>query len=122
MSAEEIVKSFIRAVEKKDFARALALVTDDVEYDNVPMAAVHGHDAVRNMLGPLLAGCTEVEWVVKREAETGDIVFNERVDRFKLGDGRWLEIATAGVWEVKDGRITLWRDYFDMPTLTGQMG
>jgi limonene-1,2-epoxide hydrolase len=45
---------------------------------------------------------------------------NERLDRFEMG-GRWVEIAVAGVWEVAGGRITLWRDYFDLAMFTRQM-
>ena len=121
MSPTEIVNRFIAAVERKDLDAALALVTDDVEYDNVPMAKVHGPDAVRATLEPFLAGAAEVEWVVHREAATGDVVMNERTDRFRMG-GRWIEIPVVGVWELRGGKIALWRDYFDLASFTKQMG
>ena len=44
-------------------------------------------------------------------------MFTERVDRFRAGD-TWLELPVCGVFEVRDGRITLWRDYFDLATFT----
>jgi limonene-1,2-epoxide hydrolase len=120
MSAEEIVASFIHAVERKDFERALALVTDDVEYDNVPMSKVYGPDGIRSVLEPFMTGAEEVEWVIHRQLSDGRTVMNERTDRFRVG-GRWLELPVVGIWEIRDGKIALWRDYFDMPTLTGQM-
>lgn len=47
-------------------------------------------------------------------------MFNERLDRFRIGGG-WLELPVAGVFEVDgDGAITLWRDYFDMGTYQRQ--
>jgi len=46
----------------------------------------------------------------------GDVVLNERSDRFRSGD-RWFELPVAGVFVVRDGRIQLWRDYFDRDTL-----
>ena len=61
-----------------------------------------------------------MQWVVHREAAAGDIVFNERLDRFEIGD-RWVEISVAGVWEVRDGKIQLWRDYFDLAQFRDQM-
>ena len=51
---------------------------------------------------------------------SGDVVINERVDRFHIGDG-WLELPVAGFWEVRDGLITLWRDCFDMSAYTSQL-
>ena len=48
-------------------------------------------------------------------------VANERVDKFKIGDG-WLELPVAGFFEVDDdGKITLWRDYFDLASYTDQL-
>ncbi|NJO13199.1 MAG: SnoaL-like domain-containing protein, partial [Gammaproteobacteria bacterium] len=90
-------------------------------YDNVPMAKVHGPGGIRATLEPFLAGCTGVEWVVHREAATGDVVMNERTDRFEMG-GRWIELGVAGVFVVRDGRIALWRDYFDLATYTRAAG
>jgi limonene-1,2-epoxide hydrolase len=48
-------------------------------------------------------------------------VMNERTDKFRIGD-TWIALPVAGVFEVgDDGRITLWRDYFDMKMYTDQM-
>ena len=121
MSAEEIVTSFIHAVERKDFAGALALVSDDVEYDNVPMSKVYGPEGIRSVLEPFLAGADEIEWVVHRQVSNATTVMNERTDRFHIA-GRWLEVPVVGVWEIRNGKIALWRDYFDMQTMTAQMG
>jgi limonene-1,2-epoxide hydrolase len=44
---------------------------------------------------------------------------NERIDRF-LVDGRWIEIAIAAIFTVRDGKVTLWRDYFDLESYRRQ--
>jgi limonene-1,2-epoxide hydrolase len=54
---------------------------------------------------------------VHRQVANGTTVLNERTDRFGKG-GTWVSVAVAGVFEVRDGRITLWRDYFDMTAMT----
>jgi limonene-1,2-epoxide hydrolase len=120
MTPLETVHAFIAAIEAKDLDAALELVTDDIEYDNVPMPKAHGVDEVRAFLGPFLDGAAEIEWVVHREAEAGDVVLNERTDRFLLGE-RWLEIPVAGVWQLRDGKIALWRDYFDLGQFNEQL-
>ena len=120
MSPGEVVTAFIRAVEAKDLDGALALVADDCVYDNVPMGAVTGPDAIRATLGGFLGSATAVEWVIHHQVEQGDVVMNARLDRFEIGD-RWLELPVAGVFEVRDGRLHLWRDYFDLGTFTSQL-
>jgi limonene-1,2-epoxide hydrolase len=51
----------------------------------------------------------------------GNVVVNERLDRFRIGEG-WLELPVAGFFEVTDdGRISVWRDYFDMATYTNRL-
>lgn len=117
--AAAVVDAFIAAIERRDLDAAMRLVHPDCEYDNVPIGPVHGHEAMRRVLEPMVARSEEILWPVARSASNGTIVFNERVDRFRAGD-RWIEIAVAGVWEVEDGLITLWRDYFDLETYRRQ--
>jgi len=120
MTPEETVTAFIRAIEEKDLDAALALAADDIEYDNVPMPTVHGVDATRQLLESFVTSSDEIVWVIHRQLADGRQVMNERTDRFRSGD-KWLEIAVTGVWEVADGRITLWRDYFDLQGMMEQM-
>jgi limonene-1,2-epoxide hydrolase len=120
MTPEETVNAFIRAIEAKDLDAALALLADDVEYDNVPMPTVHGVAATREVLESFVTTSDEVVWVVHRQLTDGRQVVNERTDRFRSGD-RWVEVPVAGVWEVTDGRITLWRDYFDLQGMMEQL-
>ena len=120
MTSLETVHAFIAAIEAKDLDTALNLVTDDIEYDNVPMPTANGVEEVRAFLGPFIDGASEIEWVIHREASVGNIVMNERTDRFLLGE-RWIEIPVAGVWELRDGKIALWRDYFDIGQFNAQL-
>ena len=120
MTPTETVNAFIAAIERKDVEAAVALVSDDVSYENMPMQPIVGAEAMAATLEMFLAPASEVEWPVLRQFEVGNVVVNERLDRFKIGDG-WLELPIAGVFEVVDGRIRLWRDYFDMATYSGQM-
>jgi limonene-1,2-epoxide hydrolase len=79
---------------------------------------------VKQILGPFTSGCSEIDWVIVRQSATGDmnagVVLNERIDRFKMGE-RWVELPLAGVFEIKNGKISLWRDYFDLATFQKAM-
>ena len=48
------------------------------------------------------------------------VVLTERTDRFKVG-GKWVELPVMGTFELRDGLITAWRDYFDMQQFTKQL-
>ncbi len=113
MTPQETVNQFIHLVTSAQLEAAVALCAEDVEYDNVPMGKNMGRQAVQEFLSPMLDGM-EVEFITHREAATGNIVMNERTDRFTK-NGKTADILVTGVFEVNDaGEIALWRDYFDM--------
>ena len=121
MTPEETVDEFIRRVVGKDLDGACELVTDDVEYDNVPMGKNHGPSGMKAFLQPMVDGLDEVQFVVHRQTATGSIVMNERTDRFRVGE-KWMDLPVAGIFELDgEGRIVLWRDYFDVETMNRQL-
>ena len=123
-SPDELVRSFLAALTAKDIDTAVTMVSDDLEYDNVPMGKTFGPDGMRQTLTGFFAMLQQLDWQVLRQVSTGDLangtVLNERDDRV-LMKGQWWSLPVAGVFEVRDGRITLWRDYFDQPTLMKMM-
>jgi limonene-1,2-epoxide hydrolase len=121
MTPEETVDEFIRRLVAKDLDGACELVTADVEYDNVPMGKNYGPDGIKSVLDLMVAGVGQIEFVIHRQLAVGNVVMNERNDRFEVSGG-WIDLPVAGIFEVNDeGLITLWRDYFDLPTLMNQM-
>ncbi len=120
MTPDETVTEFIRRITSHDLDGALGLCADDLEYDNVPMETLHGKDAARQFLAPLVGDEVGVDWVVHQQVAAGDLVMNERTDGFQFG-GMRVELPVAGLFRVRDGAITLWRDYFDMRTFETQM-
>ena len=119
-----LVSSLIAAIERGDLDHALTHLTDDCEYDNVPFGKVVGREAIRAILAPLLARFDRVEWIVHHQVTSGNldhgIVMNERLDRFRAGK-TWHEIRIAGLFVVRHGQISLWRDYFDRDALLGML-
>lgn len=112
----EVVEAFFAAMAKLDYATALALVSDDCEYTNVPISTVHGPAGIRSVLEPFFAPTLENEFVLKTILADGDRVFVERLDRHRLPKG-WVELPVAGVLEMRGGRIVAWREYFDLATI-----
>ena len=114
MTPLETVNEFMRRFCDKDLDGACELVTDDVEYDNVPIGKNFGPAGIKAFAGGMVDGVDTVEFIVHRQAATGNVVLNERTDRFVRGDQQY-DIPVVGVFELTDdGKIALWRDYFDM--------
>jgi limonene-1,2-epoxide hydrolase len=111
----EIVEAFMQTFAAMDFDTALTYISADCEYTNIPMMTVRGPAGVREVLEPFFAPIHENEFIILRKAAAGHVVFLERLDRHLLDHG-WRELPVNSVFEVHDGLITVWRDYFDLLT------
>jgi limonene-1,2-epoxide hydrolase len=116
----EVVKEFIRAMEVMDFDAALEHVDADVEYINSPDTTVHGHAGVRAVLEPFFAPILENNLLVLRQVVQGELVVLERLDRHRILQG-WFELPVTGIFELKGGKISYWREYFDLATVKDAM-
>lgn len=120
MTPEQTVDEFIRRVLADDLDGACELASTDIEYDNVPIGKNIGHQAMKEFLA-VMAGIGEVTFEVHRQLSDGRTVMNERTDRFQIGDRR-IDLPVAGVFELDDdGKISLWRDYFDYASFERQL-
>jgi limonene-1,2-epoxide hydrolase len=113
---EAVVRRFCEAFERRDVDELLDFFTDDAIYHNIPVAPAQGKDAIRSTLEMFVPGSPEVRFDLKHIASAGSVVFTERVDHMTFG-GNTVALPVAGVFEVVDGKIAAWRDYFDMQQL-----
>lgn len=120
MTPTEIVTAFVDAWNRMDWDKVADLLSEDVVYHNIPMEPIHGRAAAREAF---VAMAPEgVDWRILNIAENGNVVLTERVDDFDLPGGKHLSVPVMGTFEITDGRISAWRDYFDLATFTRQMG
>ena len=71
MTPGEVVTALIAACERRDLDAVCALVTDDIEYNNVPIGKVFGPDGVRKVLSSgVMAEAAEIEWRVLAQTPT----------------------------------------------------
>ncbi|MFZ4687690.1 MAG: limonene-1,2-epoxide hydrolase family protein [Polymorphobacter sp.] len=112
----ETINAFMAAMAVGDYDTALKYIAPTCDYDNVPMGKVYGPEGVRAVLEPFFAPTIKNEFNVLRAVADGPLVFLERLDRHLLETG-WVELPVTGVFEVHDGLITLYRDYFDLNTI-----
>jgi limonene-1,2-epoxide hydrolase len=72
---------------------------------------------VEKMIAGFSASWTETEWEIIHLIGRGDVVIAERIDHTKLGD-KHVDLPCTGVFELENGKIKVWRDYFDLATYT----
>lgn len=119
--AVAVVDALVAAFNRKDVAGVAALLHDDVVCQGMPLPPAQGHAATMALLTPFLAA-DEIDWRIVTRAATGDIVFAERIDRFRFAGQDWTQVRAIGVFVIDaDGRIREWRDYFDMAELVAAM-
>lgn len=115
------VRDFIAAWSRNDLDELMGFFAPDCVYHNIPVAPVKGLAAIRETLRGFATLASEVEWVLHRIAESENgAVLTERTDRFKIG-GKWVELPVMGSFELRDGQLVAWRDYFDMQQFTKQL-
>jgi len=110
-----VVTGFLQALEELDIDRALGFVAIDIVYQNVPLPAARGLSAVEKQLRTMARYGSGFEARTHHIAADGPIVLTERTDVLRRGSWE-AEFWVCGTFEVRDGRIVLWRDYFDWTT------
>jgi len=122
MDAEKVVREFCNAVPRRDSKELAGYFTADAVYHNMPIAPVAGPEAIEGVLQQFLGPASEAEFEILALACEGATVLTERIDRFTIGDKR-IELPVMGTFEITSaGKISAWRDYFDMAQFTKQMG
>jgi limonene-1,2-epoxide hydrolase len=115
--AERVVRDMCDAFAKHDAEALRPFFTDDVVYHNIPMDPAVGIDATIAFINGFFAMCENMVIETIHLAVRGNVVLTERVDTFKVGQ-IVAPLPVMGTFEIRDGKISAWRDYFDMAQIT----
>jgi limonene-1,2-epoxide hydrolase len=115
-----IVTEFIEAWSRLDADELASYFSEDGCYHNMPIGPVAGRDNVRDLIAAFTADWTATQWELLNIVGSGDVVIAERVDRTQAGD-KSVDLPCTGVFEMENGKIKVWRDYFDLGTFTTGM-
>ncbi len=114
MSANsDLIRQFCAAWSRLDAREIASFFTDDGVYHNMPVGPMQGRDAIERFIAGFAADWTYTEWQILNLACAGDVVIAERIDHTRAGE-RVVDLPCCGVFEIRDGRIAAWRDYFDL--------
>jgi limonene-1,2-epoxide hydrolase len=115
--AERVVRDFCATFEKHDAEALRPFFTDDVVYHNIPMDPAVGVDDAVAFIAGFFAMCESMLIETLHLAVRGNVVLTERVDTFTVGQ-IVAPLPVMGTFEIRDGKISAWRDYFDLTQIT----
>ena len=112
----DLIKEVIQANMDQDDEKFLSYLTDDIVYHyHVGSRPLEGKEWVQKFLTKYREITTDVSWRIDRHAETENELFVEGYEQYL--DTRTNEVIAhpyMGIFEFRDGKISGWRDYFEM--------
>ena len=113
----QTIKAFIAAWSNLDVDELVGYFCEDGIYYNMPAKPVQGHEKLKLFIEGFIAKWTKTTWETLNIIGEGNVVIVERLDRTEVGDIK-VDLPCCGVFEMEEGKIKIWRDYFDMGTYT----
>lgn len=110
---QSFMTAFIAAWETGDAGAVGAFFAEDATYHNGPIEPIKGREAIETALGEFMAMGGSVDVEVPHILADESIVMTERIDHFIRPEGT-VSLPVMGIFEVRQGRIVAWRDYFDL--------
>jgi limonene-1,2-epoxide hydrolase len=104
-------------MQQAEVETVISLVAEDIVYSNVSLPTIRGKDRFARAARAYYRNHLGFQVVVHRIAENGSSVLTERTDAITLGPFR-MQFWVCGIFDVHDGKVTLWRDYFDWRATT----
>ncbi|MGH9207030.1 MAG: limonene-1,2-epoxide hydrolase family protein [Acidimicrobiales bacterium] len=116
----DLVRRFCDSWEVGDIEALMDFFSEDAVYHNIPMEAVTGKDNIAATINGFMGMVDKLEFRVSHIVAEGPVVLTERVDVF-VTPNRTIELPVMGTFEIENGKIAKWRDYFDLNQFTSQM-
>jgi len=130
--AVKIIKEFVVAVSSWDFKKASSFFTDDIVYEDVPSGKVcHGIKEYIDFASMVRNEFPDRTWVLKSAFSDGhkvafETIWNGTFTRSHNPDrpatGKRVTIKCVSIAEIRNGKIYRNSDYYDMLSVTQQLG
>jgi limonene-1,2-epoxide hydrolase len=118
---EQVVVEFFRAFDHLDLEGALSYLTEDCVHDDKPVGIHRGKEEIRRFFAPQMKELKSFRAELKESLSVGNTVMNERVDWIELQGGKKAALSVMGAFEIRAGKIAVWRDYYDMASFHKQI-
>jgi limonene-1,2-epoxide hydrolase len=116
-----VVCQMIDAWNKMDWKRSSELFAEDGVLASMMVEPVVGRAAIDKRVRAVGSTLSQLNLRIVNIGRVGDVVFLERVDEF-IASGRKGAIPVVGVFEIRDGKVKVWREYFDRAMMLRELG
>jgi limonene-1,2-epoxide hydrolase len=117
---EKVIRGFVAAWSRLDADELASYFTEDGTYHNIPSSAVQGRDNIQQFITGFIRPWESTDWEIVSLLAEGDVVMVERLDKTVVA-GSAVNLPCFGYFELEDGKIKMWRDYFDLATYTSAL-
>lgn len=123
MPVEDAVLGLWRALSRRDWDQVKTFLSPDCIYVDMPvgltLAARGSHDIVKRLKVGLepLAGYENHDGLL---VSNGSDVMYEHSETWRWSSGETALLRFVSVHRVSDGKVTVWKDYWDMGSMTAQ--
>lgn len=118
---EEAVRGLWAVLHHRDYDGIADWVSDDCIYYDVPLGPAFSARGPVDIAKRLRVGWGELAAYENRDGTlvaNGEDVIYEHSETWTFKTGEVLHLPFATVHKVRDGRVSLWRDYWDYGALT----
>jgi len=119
---KKTVEEMWQAMGRTDWAALKACLHPDVHYQDVPTddPGAHGPENVVKRLRIAFDHLAKQEQVLHHMVAEGDVVFLDHTETWTFKTGEQVQHTFATMHELKDGKILLWSDYWDVQKFVSQ--
>ncbi|MBV9088967.1 MAG: nuclear transport factor 2 family protein [Mycobacteriaceae bacterium] len=123
MDVEQTVLGLWRALSQRDWAAVKTLLSDDCIYVDMPVGATLAARGPDDIVKRLKVGLEPLADYVNHEGlmvSNGQDVMYEHSETWTWKSGESALLRFVTVHRVAGGKVTLWKDYWDLGGLTAQ--
>jgi limonene-1,2-epoxide hydrolase len=115
-----LVRRFLEACVRAEPEEFASYFSEDATWWNAPWKPVQGRDAIRETLRRGAQQMVALPWEIRHIVADGEVVMVERVDHFRVGKVH-VSVPCIGIFELDEGKIAAWRDYWDLKQFERQL-
>ena len=121
MSSASVVVGLWVALSERNWKAVTAFLDDDCIYLDMPVGPTAAACGPENIVKRLKIGLEPLKDYVHHDGlivANGDDVMYEHSETWTFATGEVLELPFVSVHRVRDGQVSLWKDYWDYAALT----
>jgi ketosteroid isomerase-like protein len=122
MTVEDTVVGLWKALSARDWEALKTFVSDDCIYIDVPTGPTLAARGPEDIVKRLKLGIAPLESYENHEGllvSDGPNVMYEHSETWVWTSGETVTLQFVSVHRVENGKVTLWKDYWDMAALQG---